>query len=61
MDYLTICTEGSYLGKSKCERYDLFRFNNSVFRVNRETADVTQLPESLVEYFLDGESLESVA
>lgn len=52
LDYLTVCTEGAYLGKSRCNNFDLFRCNNVVYKVNRITGETSPIPESLVEYFI---------
>lgn len=52
VSYLTVCSEGSYLGKTNDSRFDLFRLNNVVYKVNRDNTDTVPVPDSLVEFLL---------
>ncbi len=48
----TVCMDGHWLGMSNCNNFDLFDYNERVYRVNRDTGNVTPIPDSLVEHFL---------
>ncbi len=53
-NYLVVCTEGNYLGRTFDNQGDLFRLDGFFYKVNREDTNTILIPDNMVEYFLYG-------